>query len=217
MSKDIYPGNWVNRMSSGHGGSVPTGVRCLPGRTYYEITGYALITTAATVWDVILPSPDMRPDDKPRADTVGLVLPAGARVYSVGLRIPDMRPDRSIGTAFTGLVGTNTNKLKLADDVATAAAGGITTAVVTTQPDDLVCASTTWAPGSSRVAIVTPAILAAQETLKVFSVVTAGAAVGSSVSSSLVGGTPLICEVFYYVEDKVADLGDVRTPFLKTN
>jgi hypothetical protein len=216
MAKQTYPGNWVNRMSSGHGGSTPTGVVCQPGRVYFHLTGYALITsTGATSWPVTLPSPDMRPDDKPRADIVGLVLPSGANVAHVGIRIPDMRRDRGQGTAFSGLVATNTNRLKFADAIASAS--GITTTTVSTNSGSLVAASGTIPPGSSLVSVVTAATLAGAETMQVFSTDNTGTAAGSNITSSLVGGTPIIVEVSYYVDDAVADLGDVRIPFLREN
>lgn len=216
MAKQIYPGNWVNRMSSGHGGSTPTGVICQPGRVYFHLTGYATITSVgATSWPITLPSPDMRPDDKPRADIVGLVLPLGAVVAHVGIRVPDMRRDRGIGTAFSGIVGTNTDRLKVADAIASAA--GITTSTVATDSSLLPVASTTIAPGSALTSVVTGAILAGAETLQVFSTNSTGTAAGSNMTSTLVGGTPILVEVSYYINDAVADLGDVRIPFLREN
>lgn len=216
MSKQIYPGNWVNRMSSGHGGSTPTGVICIPGQVHFHLTGYALITGAgATSWPIILPSPDMRQDDKPRADIVGLVLPAGAVVGHVGIRVPDMRKDRGQGTAFSGLVGTNTNRLKVAD--ALASASGITASTVSSNPASLVVAGGTIPPGSSLVSVVTPAVLSGAETLQVYSTASNGTDAGSNITSSLPGGTPIIVEVAYYINDVVADLGDVRIPFSREN
>ena len=114
MAKKIFPGNWVAQLSSYQG----QGVVSEPGRVYYQKTGYAKVdSTGGTSFDVVIPSPDLRGDDKARADITGLTLPAGANVYSVGIRVPDVRKDKGVGTATSGLVGTNTNRLKVADAI----------------------------------------------------------------------------------------------------
>lgn len=210
MAKKIYPGNYVNRLSSYQGQPAI----CVPGRAYHHVTGYALVTAAGgTSFDVIIPSPDKRGDDKPRADITGLVLPAGANVYFLGLRVPDMRKDRGIGTAFSGLSGTATNRLKLADAIAND--NTITTSAVSTDSSAVVvAASGTIAPVATAESLVTPATLAGNETLRVYVTTSAGTAAGSTLSSTLPGGTPIIVEVAYFVDDAVGDLGDVSLPFL---
>jgi hypothetical protein len=208
MAKKIYPGNWVNALSSYQGQPVVA----IPGRVYYHITGYALITgTGATSWDITIPSPDKRGDDKPRADITSLVVPSGAKVYGLALRVPDMRKDRGVGTAFSGIVGTNTNELKVAtaigdddaladNDIATVAA-------------DVVVASTTIAPTSTFKSIITPVAQTAARTLKVFSD-NGSQAAGSVMTSTLTGGTPVIVDVFYFLDDVASDLNDVRLPYI---
>lgn len=208
--KAIYPGNYVNRLSSYQGQPAI----CLPGRAYYHITGYALVSaTGGTSFDVVIPSPDKRGDDKPRADITGLVLPAGASVYFAGLRVPDMRKDRGVGTATSGLVGTATNRLKLADALAND--NTITTSAVSTDSAAVVvAASGTIAPVATGKSAVTPVVLAGSETLRVFVTTSAGTLAGSTLSSSLAGGTPIIVEVAYFLDDGVADLSDVSLPFI---
>lgn len=208
MAKKIYPGNWVTSLSSYQ--SQP--VVALPGRVYYHITGYALITSVgATSWDIKIPSPDLRADDKPRADRISLVVPSGAKVYGLALRVPDMRKDRSLGTALSGIVGTDNNELKVAtaigddddladNDLATVAA-------------DVAVASTTIAPVATFKSIITPVAQTAARTLKVFSDDGSQSA-GSDMTSSLTGGTPIIVDVFYFLDDVASDLGDVRIPFI---
>lgn len=211
MAKKIYPGNYVNRLSAYQGQPVV----CVPGRVYYHITGYALVPNdgvGATSFDVIIPSPDKRGDDKPRPNITGLVVPAGAKVYFASLRVPDMRKDRGVGTAFSGLVGTNTNRLKLADALAND--DTITTTAVATKSADVAVASTTIAPVATVESIVTPPVLAGNETLKVYVTDSSGTSAGSNLRSSLVGGTPIIVEVAYYLDDAAADLGDVNLPFI---
>ena len=209
MAKKIYPGNYVNRLSSYQGQPAV----CVPGRVYYHITGYALVnSTGGTSFDVIIPSPDKRGDDKPRADITGLTLPAGANVYYLGVRVPDMRKDRGVGTALTGLVGTNTNRIKLADAIGND--DTLTTTALSTNSATIAVASTTVAPVAAPKSVVTPVVLAGAETLKVFVTNSTGTAAGSTLTSSLTGGTPIICEVAYYLDDAVAELNDVSLPFI---
>jgi len=215
MAKSIYPGNYVNRLSSYQSQSVIA----LPGRVYYHRTGYALVgSTGATSFDVTIPSPDMRGDDKPRADVTSLVIPVGAKVYQLGIRVPDMRKDRGQGTAFSGLVGTNTNRIKLASAVNTTATGQIATTALGTDSSALAVSSTTIAPAQTQFGAITPvAITGSALTLKVYVTDNTGTSAGSNLSSTATGGTPLIVEVAYYLEDEVADVGDVRIPFIREN
>ena len=209
MAKKIYPGNYVNRLSSYQGQPAV----CMPGRVYYHITGYALVdATGGTSFDVIIPSPDKRGDDKPRADITGLTLPAGANVYYLGVRVPDMRKDRGVGTAFTGLVGTNTDRIKLADAIGNDNA--MTTTALSTNSATIPVASATVAPLAASKSVVTPVVLAGAETLKVFVTNGTGTSAGSTLTSSLTGGTPIICEVAYYLDDAVAELNDVSVPYI---
>ena len=208
MAKKIYPGNWVTNLSSYQGQPV---VAC-PGRVYYHQVGYALVTsTGATEFAVTIPSPDMRGDDKVRANITGLTVPAGANVYHVGIRVPDMRKDLGTGTAVSGLVGTNTDTIAV-KDAAASAAGSITTTVVSSPT--IAVASATIAPASAKKGIVTAAVLAGAETLKVYVRNAAGNGAGSALSSTQTGGTPIIVEVSYFIDDEVAGLDDTYVPFI---
>ena len=208
MAKKIYPGNWVTNLSSYQGQPV---VAC-PGRVYYHKVGYALVTsTGATEFAVTIPSPDMRGDDKVRANITGLTVPAGASVYHVGIRVPDMRKDLGVGTAASGLVGTNSDTIAV-KDAAASAAGSITTSVVSSPT--IAVAATTIAPASAKKGIVTAAILAGAETLKVYVRNAAGNGAGSALSSTQAGGTPIIVEVSYFIDDEVAGLDDTYIPFI---
>tara|TARA_B100001250_G_scaffold403448_1_gene418013 strand:- start:6955 stop:7590 length:636 start_codon:yes stop_codon:yes gene_type:complete len=208
MAKKIYPGNWVTNLSSYQGQPV---VAC-PGRVYYHKVGYALVTsTGATEFAVTIPSPDMRGDDKVRADITGLTIPSGANVYHVGLRVPDMRKDLGVGTAASGLVGTNGDTIAVKDAAASAAAT-ISTTVVSSPT--IAVASLTIAPTSGKKGIVTAAVLAGAETLKVYVRNAAGNGTGSALSSTQTGGTPIIVEVSYFIDDEVAGLDDTYIPFI---
>ena len=209
MAKKIYPGNYVNRLSSYQGQPAV----CVPGRVYYHITGYALVNaTGGTSFDVIIPSPDKRGDDKPRADITGLTLPAGANVYYLGVRVPDLRKDRGVGTAFSGLVGTNTDRIKLADALAND--NVLTATTLSTNSATIAVASTTVAPVAASKSVITPVALTGAETLKVYVTNSTGTAAGSTLTSSLTGGTAIICEVAYYLDDAVAELNDVSIPYI---
>ena len=208
MAKKIYPGNWVTNLSSYQGQPVVA----VPGRVYYHKVGYALVTsTGATEFAITIPSPDMRGDDKVRANITGLTIPAGASVYHVGIRVPDMRKDLGVGTAASGLVGTNTDTIAV-KDAAASAAGSITTSVVSSPT--IAVASTTIAPASAKKGIVTAAVLSGAETLKVYVRNAAGNAAGSALSSTQTGGTPIIVEVSYFIDDEVAGLDDTYIPFV---
>ena len=208
MAKKIYPGNWVTNLSSYQGQPV---VAC-PGRVYYHQVGYALVTsTGATEFAITIPSPDMRGDDKVRANITGLTIPAGASVYHVGIRVPDMRKDLGVGSAASGLVGTNTDTIAV-KDAAASAAGSITTSVVSSPT--IAVAATTIAPTSAKKGIVTAAVLSGAETLKVYVRNAAANAAGSALSSTQTGGTPIIVEVSYFIDDEVAGLDDTYIPFI---
>ena len=208
MAKKIFPGNWVTTLSSYQGQPVVA----VPGRQYYQKIGYALVNgTGGTEFDVTIPSPDLRGDDKVRADITGLTLPAGANVYHVGVRVPDLRKDRAVGSAVSGLVGTTGDTIAVKDAAASAAAT-ISTTVVSTPT--VAVAGGTIAPTSAKKGVVEAKTLAGAETLKVYVRNAAGNAAGSALSSSSAGGTPIIVEVAYFVEDDVAGLDSTFIPYI---
>lgn len=212
MTKPIYPGNHVNRLS----GYQNQSVIAEPGRRYHSVVGYALIgAVGANSWAITIPSPDLRPDDKPRPDRVGLTIPAGAAIYSIGFRVPDMRRDRSVGTATSGLVGTNTNRLKLADAVAND--NTITAANVATSSALATVSSGTITPRTVRQSLLTPVVLSGNETLLLMTTDSTGTAAGSNLTSDQPGGTPIIVEANWFVDDEVAGIEDVRLPFRVEN
>jgi len=199
MAKKIYPGNYVNLLASyanPNQSGVPTGVVSMPGRIHYHIVGYGMIPygsgAAVTSVPITIPSPDRRPDDK---------------------RVPDMRKDRGVGTAFSGIVGTNTNRLKFADALANDDA--MTTTTLSTPSASVVVANTTIAPVSAIKAAVTPVVLSGNETMSVYVTDNSGTSAGTALYSSVIGGTPIIVEVAYYLEDtEVPDTNDVQIPFV---
>ena len=209
MAKKIYPGNYVTHLSS----YQTQGVAAIPGRVYYQQVGYALVdSTGGTSFDVKIGSPDLRGDDKPRADIASLVVPAGAKVYSLSLRVPDMRKDVGSGTAASGLVGTNTNRIKVADALAND--NVMTANTLATNSADVAVASTTVAPVATTKSVITPVALAGAETLKVFVTTSNGTSAGATLTSTTAGGTPIIVEVCYYIDDEAAGLDDIHLPYV---
>jgi hypothetical protein len=210
IAKSIYPGNWVAPLSSYQNQPVIA----LPGRVYYHRVGYVKVTSVgATSFDVIIPSPDKRPDDKPRADITGLVIPQNAYLYHVGLRILDARKDRSKGTARSGLTWSNgADRIKLASAVTVGTtAGAITATTASTPPlDD---ASLTIAPSGaagSVFQVITPVLITQSGglTLKLYldNGSTGSLAAGAgTLSSTEIDGSFLIAEAAFYTEDGVSD------------
>jgi hypothetical protein len=212
MTSRIYPGNYHKLLSSYQNESVVA----QPGRQYFHRVGYGLITAAGgSSFPITIPSPDLRADDKPRADITSMVIPAGACVYKLGIRVPDMRKDRGIGTARSGLVGTNSNRLKFASALASITNGQIAATVLGTDTADLIVGSTTIAPAQSTIGVVTPVILSGALTMSIYTTTGVGVNPGSAISSTEPGGTPVIVEVAYYLEDDVPPAELISLPFLR--
>ena len=204
MTKKIFPGNWVNQLSSYQGQPIIA----MPGRRFVHLIGYAKVDgTPRQELDIIIPSPDKRPDDKPRPDIVGMKVPNGAHVYHLGLRVPDVRKDRAKGTPRSGLVyGATGDRVKLATavgagtNVGTIANNALATAGIATSSSPSV---TTEPQGqvfhpSAFIGVATNAEL----TLKVFNANAAGSAAGTAGLSTIEpGGIYLIAEVAYWVAD----------------
>ena len=122
-----------------------------------------------------------------------------------------MRKNYDAVSAASGLVGSNTDTIAV-KDAAASAAGSITTSVVSSPT--IAVASTTIAPASAKKGIVTAAVLAGAETLKVYVRNAAGNGAGSALTSTQTGGTPIIVEVSYFVDDEVADVDSTFIPYI---
>ena len=87
----LQPGNQINRLSSYN----TEGVFGWPGVELYEMVGYVKITNLSAdkadnkSLDLIVPSPDRRPDDRVRDDRTSMVVQADADrpayIYSVSI------------------------------------------------------------------------------------------------------------------------------------
>lgn len=201
MTKKIYAGNYVNALSAYQAQGVVT----MPGRVYVHRVGYIKVdSTARREFDVIIPSPDKRPDDKPRPDITGLVVPNGANVYFLGLRVLDARRDPSLGSARSGLIwGNGAGRIKLASAVGVDGAAITATALSTTPINDT---SLTVAPQGSTFGVITPVRTTAEMTLKLyFDNGTTGLGDAAGLTSLEPGGSYLVAEVAYYLDDDAAD------------
>jgi hypothetical protein len=88
----ILPGNWVTRANvyprrKQVGPEEYTierhGVECIPGYAFYKLVGYYAVDEDRLVagdYDLVIGSPDLRQDDKPRLDAP-FIVPAGAAPY----------------------------------------------------------------------------------------------------------------------------------------
>jgi len=197
--KRFFPGNWINSL----GGYQGQPVIALPGRKYYHRMGYIKVdSTPRTEFDVIIPSPDKRPDDKPRPDIVGLKVPNGVYLYHVGLRVLGTRKDSD----RSGLVwGAAPDRIKLASAVNVNGATITATTASTPPIDDT---SLTVTPRSSVFGAGNPVLTTAEMTLKLYydNGSTGAGAVG--LSSLEPGGAYLVAETCYYTTDECSGPDD---------
>ena len=214
--KKIYPGNYVTQLSSYQFQPV----QALPGRLYYDVVGYAKIPDDANKADnefsIIVPSPDLRPDDKPRLDRgQPLVIPAGAKVYHLGLRVANMRKEGSTGYSCgckTFIKATDGHKMKLA--TAVNAAAGIAEGAIATEATDIVasdgafqCSSTVQGALDSEVVAQT-----ADQELKLMVADATGTGLGGNVYSTFQSGSLVVCQVCYWFDDVAPSLDNTIQP-----
>jgi hypothetical protein len=143
----LHPGNQINRLS----GYNNEGVYAWPGVEAYEMIGYVKISNLAAdkasykSFDITVPSPDRRPDDRVRDNRTSLVVPATsarpAYIYGASIAIAQDIPAGGLAgfpaspvTADIG--GTSTEGLLLGPNN-----GGAPFGVPATQANGLSCAS----------------------------------------------------------------------------
>ena len=242
--KKIFPGNAVVHLnayalpnddftSNGRATGDPRdrkqqGLMFCPGWVAVRKVGYAHITTAATSWDFVIGSPDLRSDDKPRADITGLFIPSGAAVVRAGFRVPAVNAQPGYYSAGSrdaaanlgsGLVGTATDLLAISTaTIATSAAGSIAAGAIRTASNNtaqIVVATGGAVPTGTegvQAAFGSPVVTNTDLTLKLYSIATAGNTAGSAISSSLSGGCYVIGEVVYLVPEDYASMEDIHVP-----
>ena len=154
----LQPGNQINRLSSYN----TEGVYGWPGVEAYELIGYAKIDNLAATkasfksFDIIVPSPDRRPDDRVRDNRTALTVRASAGrpayVYGASLALAQDLPSGGLAgfpaspvTANVG--GTDTELLLLGPNNAGAPLG-----VPATQLNGLAAATSTLTIGATGIA-----------------------------------------------------------------
>ena len=154
----LQPGNQINRLSSYN----TEGVYGWPGVEAYELIGYAKIDNLAATkasfksFDIIVPSPDRRPDDLVRDNRTSLVVQAStarpAYIYGASIAVAQDLPAGGLAgfpaspvTANVG--GTDTELLLLGPNNA-----GVPLGVPATQINGLAAATSTLTIGASGIA-----------------------------------------------------------------
>ena len=151
----LEPGNQVNRLSSFN----DEGVFGWPGVEAFELIGFAKVTNLAAdkanfkSFDLTVPSPDRRPDDRVRDDRTSLVVKASsdrpAYVYGASVAIAQDLPAGGLATfpaspVTADLGGTTGEVLLLGPNN-----GGVPFGIPSTQQNGLAAASSSISATSS--------------------------------------------------------------------
>ena len=154
----LQPGNQISRLSSYN----TEGVHGWPGLDFFELVGFIKVSNKTGTkanfksFDITIPSPDRRPDDRVRDDRTSLVVQAStanpAYVYQASLAIAQDIPAGGLATfpaspVTADLQGTNGEVLLLGPDNAGAPLG-----VPGTQQNGLAAASSLLDIGASGIA-----------------------------------------------------------------
>ena len=154
----LQPGNQINRLSSYN----TEGVYGWPGVEAFELIGYIKVDNLAATkasyksFDITIPSPDRRPDDRVRDNRTSLVVQASsdrpAYVYGASLALAQDIPAGGLAgfpasPVTANLQGTDTEVLLLGPDNA-----GVPFGVPSTQANGLSAASSSLTIGASGIA-----------------------------------------------------------------
>lgn len=190
----IFPGNYVSHLNAYRN----QGVLALPGIEFYRMVGAAVIpaSTANSAQTLTLKvlSPDMRGDDKPRADK-NLVIPTGAAIYRTAVSVVNLKSQGASDTIT--VTGVSPAAVLTASSTEFPAAGATTTfnglgdaggsASITRLASDTTVTAVTAANGLT---VVEPK----------------SGAEGESQSA-------VIVEVCFFLDGAAPDAGDVHLPF----
>lgn len=195
----------------------------MPGWMAVRKVGYAVISnTPASLFPIIVPSPDQREGDKPRPDINGLFVPQGGIVIRAGFRVlpvsaqPYASAPRDTPAAASGLLGTATDKVILASALpAASAAGSITGTVISTGSDGtaaIVTAGLEVPVGSFAIQTAFGSPVAITQsgglTLSLYCRNTAVNANGT-IRAANAAGVYVLAELCYLVQEGLAELDDV--------
>jgi hypothetical protein len=154
----LQPGNQINRLSSYN----TEGVYAWPGVEAYELIGYVKIDNLAATkanfksFDIIVPSPDRRPDDRVRDNRTSLVVHASADrpayVYGASIALAQDLPSGGLAgfpasPVTAALGGTDTELLLLGPNNAGSPLG-----VPATQLNGLAAATASLTIGATGIA-----------------------------------------------------------------
>jgi hypothetical protein len=184
-----------------------------PGWLAIRKVAHSLITTPAKDWDAVVGSPDLRPDDKPRADIKGLLVPSDVLLVRAGLRVSPLNANpgyyssgarNEASKMGSGLVGTAGDTVFLASDPG-AAQGVLSASSICTNGDIEVDADGNLPVGVDllQTEFGAPLLTTADMILKLY-------ASGSGISSTLTGGCYVISEVVYLVPEELASIEDTH-------
>lgn len=234
--RKIYPGNCVTHLNSyalpgpdfkvnSRPASDPRdrtqqALMIMPGWLAVRKVGYSVIDTTANEWPVIVGSPDLRPDDKPRPDISGLLVPTGALLLRAALRVSPVSanpgyysagPRRDVRDQLSGVVGTAGDRIILATGAA-APVDSLGPAAVATAGDLVVDADGNLPVGVdvTQTNWGNAATVTADCVLRVF-------ADGAGLSSTLTGGAYVVSEVVYVIREDVASIDDLHLPSANMN
>ena len=185
----LQPGNQINKLSSYN----KEGVHGWPGLEFYEQIGFVKVSNKSGTkanfksFDITIPSPDRRPDDRVRDDRTSLVVEAssGRPAYVYGASIALAQDDPSGGLPSfpaspitADLVGTNTEVLLLGPNN-----GGSPFGIPSTQQNGLAAATSSLAFSGTTIAQGTGAVTAAK--LPFWTVVTGGGITAANAANSM--------------------------------
>lgn len=151
----LHPGNQINRLSGYNG----EGVYAWPGIEAFESIGYIKVGNLAAdkanykSFDITIPSPDRRPDDRVRDNRTSLVVSASsarpAYVYSVSIALAQdyITVGFPADPVTCDILGTNTELLFLGPDNAGSPYG-----IPASQTNGLAAASSSLTVGASGIA-----------------------------------------------------------------
>ena len=112
LNNKIYPGNYVAHLNAYR----DQGVVALPGAVFFRAVGalvlnpdvHSNLNTDGVLedgtYDLMIMSPDLRQDDKPRLDRP-MEIPGGAKIYRVAISAPGVREATPAGTATITVAG----------------------------------------------------------------------------------------------------------------
>ena len=108
----IFPGNYVAHLNAYR----TQGVFSLPGVEFYQMRGLAYVTSNQTgggTLSLIIPSPDLRQDDKPRLDKA-FAVPAGGSVYRTAVSTSNLKASGTDTVSVSGLTTTTNTQASVA-------------------------------------------------------------------------------------------------------